>query len=95
MLNVSYYEEYPIFEPAEGGYYYAGCELKKTERLSRRQAKKKFAKIVEELLTDEMDEWFFDGEWQVTLPSRYIGEGCFWCIERKEGSHTRGWRPYC
>ena len=25
---VTMYEEYPIFEPAEGGYYYAGCEGK-------------------------------------------------------------------
>mgnify|MGYP003295293821 CR=1 FL=1 len=22
---LTYYEEYPIYEPAEGGYYYAGC----------------------------------------------------------------------
>lgn len=95
MLNVSHYQEYPIFEPAEGGYYYSGTELVETERLSRRQAKKKFKAIVEELLDDEFEDWFFDGEWQVTLYSKYIGEGEFWCIERKAGSHVEGWKPYC
>ena len=24
MYYLTYYEEYPIYEPAEGGYYYAG-----------------------------------------------------------------------
>lgn len=95
MLNVSHYEEYPIYEPAEGGYYYTGTELVETERLSRRQAKKKFAKIVEELSNDEMDDWTYDGEWRITRYSKYIGEGEFWCIERREGSHESGWKPYC
>ena len=26
MYYVTYYEEYPIYEPAEGGYYYAGSQ---------------------------------------------------------------------
>ena len=93
MLSVSYYEEYPIYEPAEGGYYYAGCQLLETERLSRRQAKKKFAKIVEELSADP--EWKYDGHWRISLYSKYIGDDCFWCIERKEGSHESGYQPYC
>ena len=25
MYYLTYYEEYPIYEPAEGGYYYSGC----------------------------------------------------------------------
>ena len=40
MVWLSYYEEYPIYEPAEGGYYYEGLALVKTERLSKRAAKK-------------------------------------------------------
>lgn len=34
MRYLSYYREYPIYEPAEGGYYYAGNQLVKSERLS-------------------------------------------------------------
>ena len=27
MRYISHYEEYPIYEPAEGGYYYPGNQL--------------------------------------------------------------------
>ena len=29
MYYLTYYEEYPIYEPAEGGYYYSGCNAVK------------------------------------------------------------------
>ena len=45
MIYLSYYEEYPIYEPAEGGYYYSGAELVESERLSKRAAKKWKEKI--------------------------------------------------
>ena len=93
MLYVSYYEEYPIYEHAEGGYYYAGVQLIESERLSRRQAKKKLAEIVEELSADP--EWKYDGHWTIRNHSKYIGEDCFYCIEKHEGSHESGWHPYC
>lgn len=40
MRYFSYYQEYPIYEPAEGGYYYPGNKLINTERISKRQCKK-------------------------------------------------------
>ena len=32
MRYISHYEEYPIYEPAEGGYYYPGNQLVASER---------------------------------------------------------------
>lgn len=40
MRYISHYEEYPIYEPAEGGYYYAGNQIVESERKSKRQCKK-------------------------------------------------------
>lgn len=101
MVWLSYYEEYPIYEPAEGGYYYAGLALEKTERLSKRAAKKKFDKLAAELLEETKNESY---PWMMgniiygrTLirGSKYIGEGAYICIEKRKGSHTKGWEPYC
>ena len=39
MRYVTHYEEYPIYEPAEGGYYYSGNQVVDTERMSKRKAK--------------------------------------------------------
>ena len=48
MVYVTHYEEYPIYEPAEGGYYYAGIRIVESEKLSKRAAKKLFKKLLEE-----------------------------------------------
>lgn len=45
MRHISHYEEYPIYEPAEGGYYYAGNQLVVSERKSKRQCRKDFEEI--------------------------------------------------
>lgn len=45
MRYISHYEEYPIYEPAEGGYYYAGNQLVVSERKSKRQCRKDFEEI--------------------------------------------------
>lgn len=55
MRYLSYYKEYPIYEPAEGGYYYAGNQLVKSERLSKRQCRRKFEKIWQECQVDNWD----------------------------------------
>lgn len=36
MRYISHYMEYPIYEPAEGGYYYSGNQLVESERKSKR-----------------------------------------------------------
>ena len=66
MRYISHYEEYPIYEPAEGGYYYSGNQLVATERKSKRACKKNLLEIWEECKKENeklgfregnMDEW--------------------------------------
>lgn len=93
MVYLTLYEEYPIYEPAEGGYYYAGQQVDRFYRLnSEKQAKRKLAKLRKEL----------EREGFIVIPeqgyayrySKYIGEGAEIIIEKKLGQHTRGWHPY-
>ena len=101
MVWLSYYEEYPIYEPAEGGYYYSGLKLIETERLSKRAAKKKFDQLAMELMEETKND---DYPWNMNdikygrhifKGSKYIGDGAYMCIERKKGMHTKGYVPYC
>lgn len=104
MVYLSGYSKYPIYEAAEGGYYYEGIELVESERMSLRKAKQ----TIKEWLADEegMEGWSvgpnFHPENLNLLPGvriyrngQYIGEGEFWVIERKKGCFTRGYHPYC
>lgn len=109
MRYLTHYEEYPIYEPAEGGYYYAGNEVVASERLSKRQAKKKLSQIWamceeenaeneqwEERTGSRFDYWVrsADGN-EIWRSSRYIGEGERYVIERRKGSQVSGYEPYC
>lgn len=58
MRYISYYEEYPIYEPAEGGYYYAGNQLVKSERKSKRACKKELMEIWEQCKKDNIENGF-------------------------------------
>ncbi len=106
MVYLSYYSKYPIYEAAEGGYYYEGIELVEAQPMSLRKAKK----IQAEWLADAegMEGWKTRKEYKPgtycydELPGlvfyhngEYIGEGAFWVIERKKGSFVKGWQPYC
>lgn len=101
MVYLSYYEQYPIYEPAEGGYYYAGLELMESERLSKRQAKKLFDERAKEMLEETKDDpypWMMGNPLfgrQMTKGSKYIGDGAYYCIEKRQGMHEKGWEPYC
>jgi len=62
MVYFSYYQEYPIYEAAEGGYYYSGNELVMSKAVSKRKAKKLMEKYKRELIDDvigrgEKPEW--------------------------------------
>ena len=48
MRYLTYYKEYPIYEPAEGGYYYAGNEVAQSERMSKRKCRSRFNEIWKE-----------------------------------------------
>lgn len=110
MRYLTHYEEYPIYEPAEGGYYYAGNYVVETERLSKRQAKKKLKALFKELekeselLASTASEWGCrpDYAWamhpdgnKVEKYHKYIGAGESYVIERNYGSERKGRVPYC
>lgn len=111
MVYLTYYEEFPIFEPAEGGYYYSGNAVVSYERLSERAAKKKLMALYEELkenddepdsrysgvpiLRGSYDRWELINNNRLVRHSSYIGQGMSYVIERKLGSETMGRVPYC
>ena len=99
---VSLYELYPIYEPAEGGYYYDGCEYKgslpacKTLKKARRLLRKQIQYLQEEYGEDKVYEWGWAGHlWGVRTQSKYIGEGTVIRIETRKASGESGYKPYC
>ena len=58
MRYISHYAEYPIYEPAEGGYYYSGNKLVDSERKSKRACKKNLLEIWEECKKDNIKRGF-------------------------------------
>ena len=91
MVYLTHYTEYPIYEPAEGGYYYAGREANEYYRLnSVKQAKRKLAKMRKELES----EGFEVHEDLAYMYSKYIGESESWTIEKVYGSQESGRQIY-
>lgn len=108
-IYVSYVEEFPIYEAAEGGYYYAGEQVMNCRKFSSwKKANKCFQKWKREFLEDygwavEQDRvhiWenpgidkYGDGS-VVRYNSRYIGEGASVRITRGP-FREHGYEPYC
>ena len=94
-LYVSHYALYPIFEPAEGGYYYDGIRLIRSRSAPTLEIAKSILKKEAELLEFMID---MDGRRagdEDFYHRHYIGEGEFIIIECKKGKHESGWQPYC
>lgn len=92
---VSYYESYPIFEPAEGGYYYEGVGLQNFERFgSLKSAQRFLRKKIEEC--GGKVEFDYIGKYEARKhESNKIGDSWYLRIETVCGKHERGWYPYC
>jgi len=106
MFYVSFIKEYPIYEPAEGGYYYPGETVQACREFATwKKANKCFQRFRKEFLERHEDEperindyvcggIGKSGGSAVSYCSRYIGEG-----ERVEISKTKpqdhGYEPYC
>lgn len=91
MVYLTHYTEYPIYEPAEGGYYYAGKEANEYYRLnSVKQAKRKLAKMRKDLEAEGFEVY----EDRAYMHSKYIGESESWTIEKVSGSHESGKQIY-
>lgn len=89
---VTYYEEYPIYEPAEGGYYYAGCEAVSSTGYETKQGALDAAKE----MAEEDGESYSGGNTFYRFGSRYIGEGRYIVVETNDDylSREKGYEPY-
>lgn len=95
---VTLYHEYPIYEPAEGGYYYAGLEAEEVEGFdSFQDAMNAIDEIAEQLNSNDYNlvkksrtEYRDEGD-------KYIGTGAVLCVENNKQfrSRERGRVPYC
>lgn len=61
MRRVTYYEEYPIYESAEGGYYYSGNSVIESEIMSKRKCRMKFEEIWKKCQKENEELGFVDG----------------------------------
>lgn len=91
---VTYYAEYPIYEPAEGGYYYAGNDAIWSEGFNTEEDAWEYA----DKYIEQDDEW---GEWQkqdygYVLKGQYIGQDQYVVVEPKKAylGMVKGWEPY-
>lgn len=104
MYYVSYIEEFPVYEPAEGGYYYAGENVAYCRAFdSWKKANKHYQKIKREL----MQEWeacdtheysvsgcnIYGSGSHFRKKSRYIGEEEYLQITRYKPQYS-GYHPY-
>lgn len=106
MYYVTHYIEYPIYEPAEGGYYYAGTRMVQSRAFQTwRKAKRHLRKLYKECLSDykEMEKWNHDLRGWYENPqhtyfgysTKYVGQDEYIRLERKQGENVRGRVPYC
>lgn len=95
MVYLTHYTEYPIYEPAEGGYYYSGQTADSFYRLnSVKQAKRQLEKMRKELEEDGFVVCTHNNICEAYRRSKYIGYGELWIMEKVYGSKNRGWHPY-
>lgn len=107
MYYVSVITEFPIYEPAEGGYYYAGEDVAECYSFSSfRKARQRYKKIAE-----KFKEWYSDEpervhEFNCGGCNKYGNGSCIWYDSRYIGDGERvqitryvpqykGWQPYC
>lgn len=97
---VTYYREYPIYEPAEGGYYYAGTSnisvhafntFRKARRYFRKAAAE-FRKYID--MENQILESNIHKNGYILYASKYIGDCEGIIITFGEPPREHGWRPY-
>lgn len=94
---ITLYHEYPIYEPAECGYYYAGLQAHSAEGYnSFKEAVAAIGQVAKELVDSGYN--FVKksaGEYE-DYGNKYIGTGSILCIEDNKHfrSRERGYQPY-
>ena len=90
MRYISHYEEYPIYEPAEGGYYYAGNQLVESERKSKRACKKELLRIWEECQKENEELGFREDNKSEWAAIRCETSTYPWCINKERNKIYKG-----
>lgn len=89
---VTYYAEYPIYEPAEGGYYYPGRDAIWSEGFETKEEAEQF---LDNFIREDGEDWekYTDG---YLLRGRYIGEDQIAVVEANNEYLMRvaGYEPY-
>lgn len=85
---LTHYEEYPIYEPAEGGYYYAGRQY--TEYIECSSEEVAIHELNYVLKEDLEDLGFIVDKTRAYLKGKRIGDSEYWVIEETLGSLTKG-----
>lgn len=93
FVYLTHYKEYPIYEPAEGGYYYAGREANEAYECG---SVAEAIQQMKEIASNLEDEGFviLDDFTQAFLHSKYVGESEAWIIEETYGSRNSGKQIY-
>ena len=98
---VTLYSLYPIYEPAEGGYYYNGTYMVHSYGF---QTFRKARKFLSMRYKECFEKDHFTNGWicmnnhkyfGVYNENGYVGQGYFWQLERKQGMSLSGYTPYC
>lgn len=88
---VTYYSEYPIYEPAEGGYYYAGANARYSKGFqTREEAQAHLRELAEEEDMDIVNDDY------AQINTKYIGEQDHIVVETRKSylSGEKGYVPY-
>lgn len=103
---LTYYEAYPIYEPAEGGYYYEGrTAVKWWESEDLNEILNSISDFAEEFgmetipfdfdgIKNELEEWGYS---VVALThAKYIGDDEYLVLETERAfkKYESGWHPY-
>lgn len=103
---VTYMTEYPIYEPAEGGYYYSGTTIEECHEFNDwKEANRLFQSWRKEFIRAHADEpervrdHLCGGCGKYNHPfvkyhAKYIGDG-EWIEMTRTKPYEVGWRPYC
>lgn len=87
--RVSHYQEYPIYEPAEGGYYYAGAHVTGFREYDSLKEARAELKRVRKWMADEGRQ-ICDGNDAVIIPSKHIGGDEYFLIEGTKKNPING-----
>ncbi len=93
-MFISHYEKYPIYEPAEGGYYYEGWELTEYAEVSEKDAQSELDELFEDI-QKEYGEGYVRLNDRIEFYGKHIGEGDVCIIESVLGENTQGKKVYC